>query len=42
MYSSKNELGYDFIASSEQALQILLTMGRNALMPPEEESQECL
>jgi hypothetical protein len=42
MYSSENELGYDWIASSEQALQILLTMGRNGLMPPEEESQECL
>lgn len=36
MYSAKNELGVDFIASSEKAMQALLEMGRNTLFPPED------
>lgn len=42
MYSEKSDLGYDFIGSNSLAMQNLIAMGHLTLMPPEEDSQECL
>lgn len=35
MYSVKNELDQDFIATSPELLKLILKMGENSLMPPE-------
>ena len=36
MYSSVNELGIDWIATSQENLAIIIKMGRDSLKPPEQ------